>query len=77
MAATKRLLWLFWAVTSALGAALQTEEDFSQPEIDSGDALASLNELAVQVSEQTHSRRVKRDGDGGCGLGDLHVRREW
>lgn len=77
MAATKRLLWLFWAATAVLGAAAQTEEDFSQPEIDSGDALASLNELAAQASEETHAAKVKRDGNGGCGLKDIHVRREW
>lgn len=77
MAATKRLLWLFCAASAVLGVAAQTEEDFSQPEIDSGDALASLNEAAAQASEETQARRVKRDGEGGCGLQDIHVRREW
>lgn len=77
MAATKRLLWLFWAVTTVLGAANKTEEDFSQVEVDSGDALTSLNELAAQLSEEEHVENVKRDGNGGCGLRDIHVRREW
>ena len=77
MAATKRLLWLLWAGATVLGAATRTEEDFTEPEIDSGDALASLNELAAQASEETHADLVKRTLSGNCGLGDIHVRREW
>lgn len=76
MTATKRLLWLFWAASAVLGVAAQTEEDFSQPEIDSGDALSFLNDLASQASEETQAK-VKRDGSNKCGLGDIHVRREW
>lgn len=75
MAGTKRLLWLFWAVTAVLGAAVTTEEDFSQSEIDSGDVLAHLNTLATEASEDTNGALEKRSG--GCGLRDLHVRREW
>ena len=72
-----RLVWLFWAASAVLGVAAQTEGDFSQPEIDSGDALSFLNGLASEASEETQARRVKRDGEGRCGLRDIHVRREW
>lgn len=74
MAGTKRLLWLFWAVTAVLGATV-TEEDFSQHEIDSGDALAHLGDLATEASEETQVALEKRSG--GCKLRDMHVRREW
>lgn len=74
MAGTKRLLWLFWAVTAVLGAAV-SEEDFSQHEIDAGDVLAHLGDLATEASEETHAALEKRSG--GCGLRDVHVRREW
>ncbi|SPO05202.1 related to monophenol monooxygenase (tyrosinase) [Cephalotrichum gorgonifer] len=77
MAATKRLVWLFWALSAVVGAAAQTvdEGDFSQTEIDSGNALSQLNELAASASEETSGNLAKRGGS--CGLGDIHVRREW
>jgi tyrosinase len=81
MPSPKRLLTLLWAATAALSVAAQepvvTEEDFSQPEIDSGDALAMLNQLAADSSQETALRMAKKRLGGSCSPSQIKIRREW
>ncbi|CAI4219580.1 unnamed protein product [Parascedosporium putredinis] len=81
MPSAKRLLGLLLAATAAVGVAAQepalTEDDFSIPEIEGGDALAQLAQLAADSSQETALRMAKRGLNSGCSPSQIKVRREW
>lgn len=81
MPSAKRLLALLLAATAAVGVAAQepalTEDDFSIPEIEGGDALAQLAQLAADSSQETALRMAKRGLNSGCSPSQIKVRREW
>ncbi|PKS12997.1 hypothetical protein jhhlp_000338 [Lomentospora prolificans] len=81
MPSPKRLLTLLFAATAALGVAAQepvvTEDDFTQPEIEGGSALAQLAQLAADSSQETAMRLAKRGLGGSCTPSKIRIRKEW
>ena len=77
MAGFKQCAWLLWAfslVLSPVVAQAPQESDFTADDIEQGDALSLLNELASNNTEVPTLAR--RDGSG-CTPSKLRIRREW
>lgn len=77
MAGFKQCAWLLWAfslVLSPVAAQAPQESDFTADDIEQGDALTLLNELASNNTEVPTLAR--RDGTG-CTPSKLRIRREW
>jgi hypothetical protein len=76
MANLKQLVFgLFLLFGSAL-AAPPKESDFTAADIESGKALASLQQMASTNTDAITPRKVRRQA-GKCNKTNLRIRREW
>lgn len=78
-------LCTLWALLAALlfvgappvRAAAAVKRDFSEGQIDNGEALSQLSTEALQSSQQLHKRLVGRGANSGCTVDKIRIRREW
>jgi hypothetical protein len=79
MAAIKQFVFFVWAISFILSpvlAQVPDESDFTSQDIEQGDALALLSELASNSSSIIARRNARRSGSG-CTPSQLRIRREW